>query len=81
MTEIEPATCGKNTCPPSFTGKFCETEIGLYTYFGIRSIHRKSCVMFVYVNLLLESISKDQYSEVMTDENKCCFLYIRLCCH
>eukprot|EP00795_Rhopilema_esculentum_P001758 gene1758-16242_t len=28
VTIMEPATCGSNTCPPSFTGQFCETEIG-----------------------------------------------------
>jgi len=27
VTVVEPATCGRNTCPPSFTGQFCETEI------------------------------------------------------
>ncbi|XP_065067500.1 sushi, von Willebrand factor type A, EGF and pentraxin domain-containing protein 1-like, partial [Rhopilema esculentum] len=27
VTIMEPATCGSNTCPPSFIGQFCETEI------------------------------------------------------
>ena len=25
---IEKWSCGSNTCPPEWTGKFCETEIG-----------------------------------------------------
>ena len=28
VTIMQPATCGSNTCPPSFIGQFCETEIG-----------------------------------------------------
>eukprot|EP00795_Rhopilema_esculentum_P001778 gene1778-16265_t len=27
VTIVEPTTCGSNTCPPSFIGQFCETEI------------------------------------------------------
>ena len=33
VTALEPMTCGSNVCPPAFTGKFCETEIGKLYHF------------------------------------------------
>lgn len=29
VTLLRPWSCGKNICPPGFTGQVCETEIGL----------------------------------------------------
>ena len=32
VTLLRPWSCGKNICPPGFTGQVCEIEIGLYFY-------------------------------------------------
>ena len=42
VTVVEPETCGSNTCPPSFTGQFCETEIGTFHDFEYPIVYWQS---------------------------------------
>ena len=31
VTLLKPTSCGKNICPPGFTGQVCDVEIGIFS--------------------------------------------------
>ena len=45
VTLLRPWSCGKNICPPGFTGQVCEVEIGtqclFFTFQNIIIIHHR----------------------------------------